>query len=147
MSVSHKRVFSLLAAAAVSLLSLSANAAERADGSALSKTVKTWDLDLAKTADVQKLNARVRDAAHAVCAKEAHRHWSNTRRAVPAGWRETCVNDAVPPPADRFWIEMFTVRWVVVPLTIRNGNVRWIRFDGSVFTGNSNDSPGVMCEV
>jgi UrcA family protein len=57
--------------------------------------VKTWDLDFAKAADVQTFNARVRDAANEVCAAEARRHWSNTRRAVPFGWRESCVQDAV----------------------------------------------------
>jgi len=41
MTVSHKWVFPLAAAAALSLLSLSANAAERTDDSALSKAVKT----------------------------------------------------------------------------------------------------------
>ena len=95
MTVSHKWVVSLAAAAAVSLLSLSANAAERLGDSALSKAVKTWDLDLAKSDDVQTLNARVRDAAHDVCSAEARRHWSNTRRPVPLGWRERCVSDAV----------------------------------------------------
>ena len=95
MTVSHKWVVSLAAAAAVSLLSLSANAAERVGDSALSKTVKTWDLDLAKSNDVQTLNARLRDAANDVCSAEARRHWSNTRRPVPPGWRERCVNDAV----------------------------------------------------
>ena len=95
MTVSHKWVVSLAAAAAVSLLSLSANAAERVGDSALSKTVKTWDLDLAKSDDVQTFNARVRDAANDVCFAEARRHWSNTRRPVPLGWRERCVSDAV----------------------------------------------------
>ena len=95
MTVSHKWVVSLAAAAAVSLLSLSANAAERVSDSALSKTVKTWDLDLAKSDDVQTLNARLRGAANDVCSAEARRHWSSTRRAVPLGWRERCVNDAV----------------------------------------------------
>jgi len=95
MTVSHKWVVSLAAAAAMSLLSLSANAAERVGDSALSKTVKTWDLDLAKSNDVQTLNARLRDAANDVCSAEARRHWSNTRRPVPLGWRERCVNDAV----------------------------------------------------
>ena len=95
MTVSHKWVFSLAAAAALSLLSLSANAAERTGDSALSKAVKTWDLDLAKSDDVQTLNARLRDAANDVCSAEARRHWSNTRRPVPLGWRERCVNDAV----------------------------------------------------
>jgi UrcA family protein len=95
MTVSHKWVFSLAAAAAASLLSVSTNAAERTGDSALSKTVKTWDLDLAKSDDVQTLNARLRDAANDVCSAEARRHWSNTRRAVPLDWRERCVNDAV----------------------------------------------------
>jgi UrcA family protein len=57
--------------------------------------VKTWDLDFAKAADVQTFYARVRDAAHDVCAAEARRYWSSTRRAAPSGWREQCVNDAV----------------------------------------------------
>jgi len=95
MTVSHKWVVSLAAAAAMSLLSLSANAAERVGDSALSKTVKTWDLDLAKSDEVKALNARVRDAARHVCTAEARRHWSNTRRPVPLGWHERCVNDAV----------------------------------------------------
>jgi len=95
MIVSHKWIASLAAAAAVSLLSVSANAAERVSDSALSTTVKTWDLDLAKSADVQTLNARVRDAAHAVCLKEEHRYWASTRRSAPIGWRDRCVNDAV----------------------------------------------------
>jgi UrcA family protein len=95
MTASHKRIAALAAAAAVSLFSISANAAERVGDSALSRTVKTWDLNLAKSADVQTLSARVRDAAHAVCSAEARRNYANTRRAAPRGWREQCVNDAV----------------------------------------------------
>jgi UrcA family protein len=96
MSVSHKWVFSLAAAAAVSLLSVSANAAESVDDAgALSKRVKTWDLNLAKSADVQTLNARVHEAAKDVCLAEARRHRATTRRAPPNGWRDQCVNDAV----------------------------------------------------
>jgi UrcA family protein len=94
MSVSHKWISALAAAAAFSLLSLPTNAAEPV-GSALSRTVKTWDLDLAKSADVQTLYQRVRDAAHEVCTAEAQRHWSSTRRPAPSGWRDSCVNDAV----------------------------------------------------
>jgi UrcA family protein len=94
MTQSHKWNFSLAAAAAVSLFSLSSNAAEPVD-SALSKTVKTWDLDLAKSADVQTLYTRVREAAHDVCTAEARRHWSSTRRPAPTGWRDSCVNEAV----------------------------------------------------
>ena len=95
MTASHKWIAALAAVAGVSLVSISANAAERSDDSALSRTVKTWDLNLAKSADVQTLNARVRAAAHAVCAAEARRNYANTRRAAPLGWREQCVNDAV----------------------------------------------------
>jgi UrcA family protein len=95
MTASHKWIAALAAAAAVSLFSISANAAERVGDSALSRTVKTWDLNLAKSADVQTLSARVRDAAHAVCSAEARRNYANTRRAAPRGWREQCVNDAV----------------------------------------------------
>ena len=94
MTTSHKWISSLAAAAVLSLVSLSSNAAEPST-SALSKTVKTWDLDFAKSADVQTFNARVRDAAHDVCAAEARRYWQSTRRAAPGGWREQCVSDAV----------------------------------------------------
>jgi UrcA family protein len=95
MNTSHKWVFALAAAAAVSLFSLPSNAAKPAGNSALSRTVKTWDLDFAKTEDMQTFHARVRDAAHEVCVAEARRHWASTRRAVPMGWRDSCVNDAV----------------------------------------------------
>ena len=94
MTTSQKWISSLVAVAALSLFSVSSNAAEH-DRSALSKAVKTWDLDFAKAADVQTFNARVRDAAHDVCAAEAHRFWQTTRRAAPSGWRDKCVNDAV----------------------------------------------------
>ena len=94
MTTSQKWIASLAVAAALSLFSFSSNAAE-ADDAALSKTVKTWDLDLAKSADVQTLNARLRAAATAVCNAEVRRNYQSTRRAAPAGWRERCVNDAV----------------------------------------------------
>ena len=95
MTNSYKWISSLAVAAAYSLFSLPSNAAEPAVNSALSKTVKTWDLDLAKTDDVQTFNARVRDAANDVCAAEERRYWSSTRRPAPSGWRARCVNDAV----------------------------------------------------
>jgi UrcA family protein len=57
--------------------------------------VKMWDLDLAKTEDVQTLYERVREAANAVCHAEARRHWANTRRPAPLGWTARCVDDAV----------------------------------------------------
>ena len=93
MNPSYKLIASLAATAAAALFSLSCHAAETND--AISRTVKTWDLDFAKSADVQTFNARVRDAAHHVCGAEAHRFWQDTRRAAPIGWREQCVNDAV----------------------------------------------------
>jgi UrcA family protein len=95
MTTSYKCISSLALAAAVSLFSLPSNAAEPGGNSGLSKTVKTWDLDLAKTQDVQTFNVRVRDAANDVCIAEQRRHWSSTRRPAPSGWRERCVNDAV----------------------------------------------------
>ena len=94
MTTSQKWISTLAAVAALSLFSSPSNAAE-SDPAALTKTVKTWDLDFAKSADVQTFNARVRDAAHDVCAAEAHRYWQTTRRAAPSGWRDKCVNDAV----------------------------------------------------
>ena len=95
MNTSQKWVAALAVTAAASLLSLPSNAAEPAANSGHSKTVKTWDLDFAKSEDVQTFNARVRDAANDVCAAEARQHWQSTRRAVPGGWLERCVNDAV----------------------------------------------------
>jgi UrcA family protein len=92
MTTSQKWIASLAAAVTLSLFSLSSNAAEP---NARTKTVKTWDLDFAKSADVQTFNARVRDAARDVCAAEARRFWQTTRRAAPSGWRDKCVNDAV----------------------------------------------------
>jgi UrcA family protein len=95
MTISSKWISSLAAAAAVSLFSLASNAAEPKGDGALSRSVKTWDLDLAKSADVATLQERVRAAANDVCAAEARRHWSSTRRAAPLGWRDSCVNQAV----------------------------------------------------
>ena len=94
MTTSQKWISPLVAVAALSLFSLSSNAAE-SNPSPMTRTVKTWDLDFAKSADVQTFNARVRDAAHDVCAAEAYRFWQTTRRAAPSGWRDKCVNDAV----------------------------------------------------
>ena len=94
MTTSRKWIASLAVAAAVTLFSLSSSAAE-ADGAAISKTVKMWDLDLAKAADVQTLNARLLDTANAVCNAEVRRNYRSTRRGAPKGWLERCVNDAM----------------------------------------------------
>jgi len=90
-----KWISSLAVATAVSLLSLSAAAAEPAEVAGLSRKVKMWDLDLAKSEDVQTLYDRLRTAATDVCREEAHQHWQSTRRAVPIGWTDRCVNTAV----------------------------------------------------
>src|SRR5262245_26193372 len=62
MTTSRKWISCLTAVAALSVFSLSSNAAESTN-TALSRTVKTWDLDFAKSADVQTFNVRVREAA------------------------------------------------------------------------------------
>jgi UrcA family protein len=62
---------------------------------AISKTVKMYDLELAKSEDVQTLYSRVRDAATEVCRAEVRRYHSQTRRNPPLGWTERCVDDAV----------------------------------------------------
>ena len=95
MTTSLKLIASLAAAAAASLASFSSSAADAADTGAQSRAVKMWDLDLAKSEDVQTLYARVREAANDVCRTEARRHWATTRRSVPFGWTERCVDDAV----------------------------------------------------
>lgn len=83
-----------LAAAAVVLFALPSSAADGNDA-ALSKTVKMYDLELAKSEDVQTLYARVRDAATEVCRAEVRRYHAQTRRNAPLGWTTRCVNDAV----------------------------------------------------
>jgi UrcA family protein len=95
MNVSRKWISALAAATVVSLFALPTNADESADTTGISRTVKMWDLDLAKSEDVQKLYARVRDAANEVCDAEARRYFNGTRRLAPAGWSERCVADAV----------------------------------------------------
>jgi UrcA family protein len=90
---------SVLAVTAVaSLLFTTASSASAADPNgapAMSKTVKVWDLDLAKDADVEALYARVRNAAVDVCRAEARRYWKGTRRPAPLGFDNQCVADAV----------------------------------------------------
>jgi UrcA family protein len=94
MTISPKLI-SIVAVAAASLVSFSSGAAELADDTAHSRDVKMWDLDLAKAEDVQTLYERVREAANDVCRAEARRHWATTRRPVPFGWSERCVDDAI----------------------------------------------------
>jgi len=95
MTTSLKLLSSLVAAAAASLVSFSSGAADVADDAAFSRDVKMWDLDLAKSEDVQTLYERVREAANDVCRAETRRNWANTRRPAPFGWTERCVADAV----------------------------------------------------
>ena len=95
-----KWISSLAVATAVSLLSLSASAVEPVEVAGLSKKVKVWDLDLAKSEDVRTLYERLRTAANDVCKEEAHRYWSTSRRAVPLGWTDKCVSEAVQEAVD-----------------------------------------------
>jgi UrcA family protein len=90
-----KWISSLAVATAISVISFSSSAADRIDGDAPSKTVKAWDLDLAKAEDVQTLYARVQDAASDVCKSEAQRYRRSTRRQGPMGWVEQCTAEAV----------------------------------------------------
>lgn len=94
MNTSLKWIASLAVGAAMSLTSFSSSAATIADD-APAKRVKVWDLDLAKSTDVQTLYERVQNAANEVCRDEAQRYRRGTRRAAPLGWRERCVSDAV----------------------------------------------------
>jgi UrcA family protein len=95
MTTSLKLISSLAVATAVSLVSFSSGAAELADADAPTRTVKAWDLDLAKTDDVRTLYGRLQDAANAVCNAETRQLWQSTRARVPQGWSERCVQDTV----------------------------------------------------
>lgn len=93
MSTSLKWIATAAAAAALSLTAFSSSASAAEDAS--TRAVKVWDLDLAKSADVQTLYERVKQAANDVCRDEENRYRRGTRRAPPLGWREQCVSDAV----------------------------------------------------
>jgi UrcA family protein len=95
MTTSLKWISSLAVAAAVSLVSFSSNAAELADADAPTRTVKAWDLDLAKAADVRTLYQRLQDAAVQVCNAETRQLWQNARARAPQGWSRRCAQDAV----------------------------------------------------
>lgn len=94
MNTSLKWIASIAVATAASLTTFSSSAASVVND-APAKGVKVWDLDLAKSTDVQALYERVRQAANDVCRDEAKRYRRGTRRPAPLGWREQCVNDAV----------------------------------------------------
>ena len=91
---STKWILSAIAVAAVALSSVSIRAEETTDR-APTRTVKAWDLDLAKPTDVQTLYQRVQTAATDVCRSAARRHWKETRTAAPDGWTERCMANAV----------------------------------------------------
>jgi UrcA family protein len=87
----NKWISYLTVATVVSLTAVtSATAAD-----APTRTVKAWDLDLAKATDVQTLYERVRAAAADVCRAETQRAYRTTRLRTPVTWRERCVQDAV----------------------------------------------------
>jgi UrcA family protein len=80
----RKLISSLAFATVVSLAAVTtANA-----GDEQTATVKAWDLDLSKSADVQALYERVRAAAKDVCRR-------STRLPAPSGWRARCVKETV----------------------------------------------------
>lgn len=82
-------------AATISSVAVSTNASELIAVDGRTQTVKAWDLDLAKPADVQTLYGRVREAADDLCRAEAGRYYQSARHWVPAGWTERCVAGAV----------------------------------------------------
>jgi UrcA family protein len=77
------------------VMSLTAVASAVAADNAPARTVKAWDLDLAKPGDVATLYERVRSAATDVCRAETQRYFRDTRMNAPQGWRDRCVQDAV----------------------------------------------------
>ena len=87
----RKWISSLTVATVMSLAAV-ANAAA---ADAPTRTVKAWDLDLAKPSDVATLYERVRAAATDVCRDETDRSYRKTRMRAPLQWREHCVQDAV----------------------------------------------------
>jgi UrcA family protein len=88
-------ISSFIVATAASLASFSSGAEDVAHSDAISRVVKMWDLDLAKSEDVLTLYERVHEAANDVCRAEGRRHLRNTRNRAPLGWTERCVADAV----------------------------------------------------
>jgi UrcA family protein len=92
MTALRKRLLSL---AVATIVSLATSTSAAADDRSATRTVKAWDLDLGKPADVQTLYGRVREAAANVCRAEEQRHWKNTRVRAPLGWREQCVSESV----------------------------------------------------
>jgi UrcA family protein len=89
-----KWILCLAAGAATSLVSLSSGAAEPAIDLPMT-TVRAWDLDLTRPADVQTLYTRVQDAAAELCKAEVRNHYRQTRHRAPAGWTQRCVTQAV----------------------------------------------------
>jgi UrcA family protein len=79
----------------MSLCSFSSGAQAPVEADGLSRAVKVWDLDLAKSADVQQLYERLQTTANAVCRAEVRRYRRDTRVFPPMGWEESCVKRAV----------------------------------------------------
>jgi UrcA family protein len=95
MTTAPKLIPSLAVATALVLTSFSINAADLAARDGPTRTVKVWDLDLAKPEDAQTLYERVQRAASEVCRAEAMSAWKSTRRRAPQGWTDRCITDAV----------------------------------------------------
>jgi UrcA family protein len=91
MATLSKWISTVALATVVSVTSL----AQAAEHNARTMTVKAWDLDLTKAADVQTLYERLHAAANDVCRDESMHHWKTTRVQVRTSWRERCVSGAL----------------------------------------------------
>jgi UrcA family protein len=90
-----KWISSLSLATAISIASFSTSAQPNVAGNGQSLAVKVWDLDLAKSADVEQLYVRLNNAANEVCRGEARKHRRETRVQPPLAWTQSCVKRAV----------------------------------------------------
>lgn len=87
----------LVGLAAVALLACSQQsfAAALVTESGRTRTVSTADLDMDRPAGVATLYQRIKAAAQAVCREEALDFRRNTKSFAPAGWRKSCVAQAI----------------------------------------------------
>ena len=87
----------LVGVAAVALLAYSQQsfAATLVTESGRTRAVSTAGLDLEQPAGVATLYQRIQAAARAVCREEALDFRRDTRSFAPAGWRKSCIVQAV----------------------------------------------------